>query len=351
MIHFVYAVPPPRVGRAATAFKLYRRLADVGVSLPYWYRYGWLPGIPKPLPAPGSITAHLSTYLRQYQPLRLYNLDEVGQIECSVDDIILGHPHPDTNTIIQRTFASAARCRMKALIFPMHHAMPAINQFALPLIEKADKVIGIMGPYWKDTLDQSLFAPWKDKIMSLDMAVDGTEYPYVKKRFNPPGRRGYLYIGSSSDRPEKGCDVLGKTMAYLQDVPKGWIGSGPDIPSMKRIATYASLTPEFVASLAEEYDFFVNMSLSDANPTTILEAMAWGFPVACTPESGYYKIPMVTTLSTTDLEKNAKLLLELQYAPEDRLRQLSFEGRCLVERQYSWDRFCSTVWRELKPYV
>jgi hypothetical protein len=303
------------------------------------------------LPAPGSITVHLSAYLGRHLPLRLYNLDEVGQIECGPDDIILGHPHPNPNTLISQTFASSSRCRMKALMFPMHHAMPAINQFSLSLIDKADKVIGIMGPYWKDTLDRSLFAPWKDKITSVDMAVDGNDYPFIKRTYNPPGQRGYLYIGSSSDRPEKGCDVLGMTMARLSGFRRGWIGGGPEITGMQRIAAYASLTPEYVASLADTYDFFVNTSLSDANPTTILEAMAWGFPVACTPESGYYNMPTITTLSTTDIDMNTRLLTELQYAPEERLRQISLEGRRLVETHYSWDRFCSTIWREISPYV
>lgn len=349
MIHFVYAVPPPQVGGAATAFKLYRCLADAGLPLPYWYRYGWVPGMPTPLPAPGSITTHLSAYLRQYQPLRLYHLDEVGEIDCGANDIILGHPHPDTNTVIQRTFALAPRCRMKALIFPMHHAMPAISQFTLPLIEKADKVFGIMGPFWRETIEQSHFAPWKDKITPLDMAVDVKEYPFLKKRYNPPGRRGYLYIGGN--RPEKGCAVFGATMKHLGNFPRGWIGGGSEIPDVPRLAPYANLTPTFVASLAEQFDFFINTSVSDANPTTILEAMAWGFPVACTPESGYHNMPIITTLSTTDIQGNVKKLLELQYAPEDRLQQIGLEGRRLVEMHYTWERFCTSVWRGLKPYA
>jgi glycosyltransferase involved in cell wall biosynthesis len=206
-----------------------------------------------------------------------------------------------------------------------------------------------MGPYWYNTLETSFLGRWKKKIVPLDMAVDAMQYPMLKQRFNPPGERGYFYIGSN--RPEKGCDILGQTMAELTDFTNGWIGPGPDIPHMQRIATHAELTSDFVSKLAEGFDFFVNTSISDANPTTILEAMAWGFPVACTPQSGYYNMPSVVTLSTTDIQANVKALLELQYRPEEELVQISLTNRQLVETRYTWIRFCDTVWRSLQGYI
>jgi glycosyltransferase involved in cell wall biosynthesis len=310
VIHFAYALPLLKTGTFTKLLSRYSHFGHGSTEFPHWYRYGWFPETPTPLPAPGSITMRLASYLRRRHPIRFYSLEETGDIDWESNDIILGHPHPDPSTIIQRAFSSSAPCKHKALIFPIHHAIPEINSFALPLLEQADQVFGIMGPYWNDTLDQSCFAPWKHKITSLDMAVDGDEYPYLKKRFNPPGRRGYFYIGSSSDRPEKGCDILEKTMAKLSRFPSGWIGGGRELSSMKRIATYASLTPSFMAALANQFDFFINTSISDANPTTILEAMAWGFPVACTPGSGYHKIPAITMLSSTPTSYSSFNLLQ-----------------------------------------
>lgn len=351
VIHFAYALPPLQSGILAKLLSRYSNMGNGSAAFPYWYRHGWFPETPTPLPAPGSITMRLSSYLRRRHPIRLYSLEETGHIAWKTNDIILGHPHPAPDTIIQHAFSSSVPCKHKALIFPIHHALPEINKFALPLLDQADQVFGIMGPYWKDTLSQSCFAPWEHKITSLDMAVDGIEYPYLKKKFNPPGQRGYFYIGSSSDRPEKGCDILEKTMAKLSRFPSGWIGGGRELSSIKRMATYASLTPAFVASLANQFDFFINTSISDANPTTILEAMAWGFPVACTPGSGYHNVPAITTLSSTDIQHNANILLDLQFAPEERLQEISREGRRLIETHYSWERFCSTVWNGLKPYT
>jgi glycosyltransferase involved in cell wall biosynthesis len=311
-VHFAYAIPR-RQYRPTRVFEKLRRLSEkVGGKLgiePAYRKQGITPRA-RPLRAPHSITFNFFHFLSQKVPTLLYDWSERVCPRVEADDIVIGHPHPDPQTVIQRLFRDDVKCRLKALMFPIHHGIPAINAYALPLMERADPVLGIMGQYWYDTLDDSQFAPWKSKIIRLDMAVDGDEYPLIKKSFNPPGRRGYLYIGA--DRPEKGIDVLTKTMAALSDFPRGCIGRGEDIPGMKRLAREVRLTPEYVSRLTHEYDFFVNTSVSDANPTTILEAMAWGFPVACTPQSGYYNMPSIITLSTADIEANVRALREFQ---------------------------------------
>ncbi len=302
-----------------------------------------------PMPAPYSITVNLHRYLAARHVVRLYDWRETGSIALHPDDILIGHPHPNTQTIVQQTLRSGAPCRLKALLFPIHHAMPEFNEYALPLLERADVVLGIMGPYWYDTMESSFLAQWKKKIVRLDLAVNAVEYPLVKRRFNAPGKRGYLYIGNN--RPEKGIEALSATLEGLEKYPRGWVGGGPDIPHATRIAGYRLLTPEFITGLAEQYDVFLNTSVSDANPATILEAMAWGFPVACTPESGYYNMPSIVPLSTTNIDANVATLEELQHAPEERLRELSRANRALVETQYTWEKFCGSVWSQLERFV
>jgi glycosyltransferase involved in cell wall biosynthesis len=340
-IHFVYVRPgteadrKPGIAGAAErlAREAKRRLTSNGV----------------PLPAPYSITENLHRYLAARANVKLYDLRDTGTIALQADDILLGHPHPDPETVMQKTLRAGAPCRLKALLFPIHHALPEINEYALPLLERADVVLGIMGRYWYDTLESSFLAQWKKKIVRLDLAVNAAEYPLLKTKFNAPGRRGYLYIGNH--RPEKGIEALSKTLEKLRAYPRGWVGGGEDIPHVPRIAGYRALTQGFVAGLAEDYDIFLNTSVSDANPATILEAMAWGFPVACTPQSGYYNMPSIVPLSTTEIDANVAALEELQHAPEARLRELSRANRALVETQYTWERFCATVWHSLEPYV
>ena len=348
-IHFVYAVPQAGrirgLGRALAGYgALARRLRR-----PPPYRDGWLPGLADPLAAPYSITVNLLRALRREARCKLYDWREAGGIEYGPDDIVLGHPHPDPDTPIQRAFASDRPCRAKVLLFPIHHALPAVNAYALPLLDRADRVLGIMGPYWYDTLAQSVFAPWRHKITRLDMAVDAAQYPWVKRRFNPPGRRGYLHIGYNV--PEKGPQVLAAAMAGLTEFRRGWIGAGEEIPHIPRLTPFAALTPAYVAGLASDYDVFVNTSVSDANPTTILEAMAWGFAVACTPQSGYYAMPTLSALSVDDARTNIAVLRGLQFAPSETLAEAAAANRRLVETHYTWERFCGTVRQTLAPFL
>lgn len=347
-IHFVYAVPNYQT-------PLWRRLLSryspalegiIPKGTPRW-RYGeveqW------PIHAPDSITAHLYDYLRQRCRVLLYDLRERIKPHVGPSDIVLGHPWMDPQTVIQRLVMERVDCRAKILIFPYHHGLPKYDEFAKPLVERCNKVIGITGSYWYDTMDQSPFALWKPKFHRVDMAVDVRHYPLVKTKFNPPGKRKYLFIGNDLDC--KGLHLLSRVMERLPEFECGWFGSGTDVAHIRHQANWAVFTPEFARQVAQEYDFYVHMGVSDANPTTILEAMAWGLPVACTPQSGYYNMPSISTLSAADIEASVATFLELQYAPQDALLNISATNRKLVETYYTWDRFCSTVWQVLKPYL
>jgi glycosyltransferase involved in cell wall biosynthesis len=308
-----------------------------------------MPFMRHPVGAPGSITANLYGHLQSRAPTLLYDWREQRRLDFAEGDILLGHPNPNPRTILQRAVLDSRRCRLKAVIFPIHHGIRALNEYALPLLERCDVAFGIMGDYWYASLDDSFLRPWKEKIIRLDMAIDATQYPWVKQSFNPPGRRGYLYIGSNL--PEKGPEVLSATMAGLSQFRRGWIGDGSDIAGLPRISGVRSLTPRFMSAIAKNYDIFVNTSVSDANPTTILEAMSWGFPIACTPQSGYWRMPGIVELSTTDIQTNVERLMELQYVEESHLLGLSEINRQLVTSKYTWTRFCSSVWDTLRCYV
>ena len=143
------------------------------------------------------------------------------------------------------------------------------------------------------------------------------------------------------------------------DIPKfGSDRSNPDLswwpqPCYSLFSITADLLPELrppmsfsgvaLETLAQECDVFLTMGVSDANLTTILEAMAWGFPVACTPQSGYHNVPVIRSLSTTEMEYNLSILDAFQNAPEEELMAHADEARRLVEQKYTFERFTNTV--------
>ena len=53
-----------------------------------------------------------------------------------------------------------------------------------------------------------------------------------------------------------------------------------------------------------------------------------------------------------EIQLYAALLLKFfNQALEERLRELSRANRALVETQYTWERFCGTVWKTVERYL
>jgi glycosyltransferase involved in cell wall biosynthesis len=287
-------------------------------------------------------------------PTYLYDLNEKVHCKFERNDFFIGHPHfphrEDFNGVTEMAIKSKIRPQKMALITPLHCNLEVktdhINKLFLDdvdrLLPSVDILFGIMGEYWWDKWDSSPYAHWKNKMIRLDMAVDLERYHRVKKKFNPPGKRGFLYIGNSSDA-RKGTDFLGRVMAQLPDYRKGWIGSGPEIPNVSRIATHASLTPEFMTKVAKDYDIFISPAIADPNPTTILESMSWGFPVACTPQSGYYENTYRKNIYLESLDKTLEVLLNLQYMDESELVFMADKAYDALSSDYSWEKFTSTI--------
>ena len=177
------------------------------------------------------------------------------------------------------------------------------------------------------------------------MAIDIKYYPRVKKVFNPPGKRGFLYIGIND--PVKGTDFLSKIFEILTNYRRGWIGYGGEIKNIPRISYFRRLTPDFMKTIAEKYDFFITTGIADANPTTILESMAWGFPVICTPQSGYHDSSYIKNIYYNDINKTIEILQYFQYVDEKELRHIADEARKVVKTRYTWRNFTEKVMNKI----
>jgi glycosyltransferase involved in cell wall biosynthesis len=349
-VHFVYTVPriglAPRTGKKAARFiqacgfdsRWIGRRTNLDTS-------GW------PDYSPVSITKHVYEALHRNFHTVLYDYQERGVIRGGAEDILIGHPDPAEPRSIWNRSCERGKFAARIAMFPIHHALADINAPIDRYIPKVDAIWGITGPYWYDTWGESAFAHWQPKITRLDMAIDVRQFPRVKKRFHPRGRRKFLFIGNAN--PCKGVHLLSILFGLAKDKDHKclWMGGSGDFPNLEIRRGFVVFTPAFVKDLAEECDFFITMGVSDANPTTILEAMAWGFPVCCTPQSGYYHMPEIESLSTTDMQHNLAVLERLQWATEEELVERADSARRLVESSYTWERFNHTVLTELKSIV
>lgn len=273
----------------------------------------------------------------------------------SSNTIIIGHPNYSAETPIRRLFQLPARA--KILMFPFHHSIPEINLPFDDLARQADAIISITGPVWFDTIEQTPFAHWQSKMTRLDMAIDANAYPFVKHKFNPPGQRQFAYIGC--DRPEKGVDLLAAIMAkspyhlHAYGVMDG-NSAFCRLPNV-HYHGWTDTNPQWATDLCNMVDGFLNPSRSDANATVILEACAWGLPVALSPGSGYYtdarNDDMFYGLNTNDPEGCANLLEYINRADEAGLLERSRRIRKIIEQKYNWQRFCDTVISVVKKFI
>ncbi len=302
--------------------------------------------------APETITNHLFRFFEKRLPVVYHDWLDQDAVEVRPDDLILGHPHYHASTALQRLFA-AGPCVARCLIFPFHHAIPRINEPFTPLVRQADKLFSITGEYWHRTLPYSALAEWGSKMTRVDMALDASRIPHLKRRFNPPGQRVLFYIGS--DLPEKGVNHLAH---LVRNTGCKLVYAGS---LNQNRAEFEGLNMEYWGNVALEgatlerivdtCDFFVNTSVSDANPTTILEMAALGLPVLCTPQSGYIRSDLVLNLSLEDDALNMALVNSLQNASEQELLARTQTARGIVEREYTWDRFCQTVAQGIEEYL
>ncbi len=185
-------------------------------------------------------------------------------------------------------------------------------------------------------------------MVRMDMAVNGDVYPFVRKSFNKQGQRQFAYMGS--DRPEKGLYLLAEVFrrCNYQLHTYGNIAYAPlvRLPNVHHHG-FATTVPLFGSQLCQRCDAFLNTSISDANPTTLLEASAWGLPAACTPQSGYYGDQrchdLFWGLNPADPEGIVNLLHHINSLSEDELMALTRHRRQVVEKHYSWKKFLNTI--------
>lgn len=346
-IHFVYSVP--------RSSRLLRRGVDKAITLsrvvPPLYRTGNDLMIPwrKPIRAPHSISYNLLHALKEHGQVRYYSLYEERTIKLRESDILIGVPAqepgtmpwqaPNEHTIMTRTLRANPGHKNSYIIMPYSNE-PHFVRWADELVRThGQKLLLLAGKIWFDRWNES---PWSnfpiEKKVRLDMGIDAEDYPTVKRRFNPKGKRGYLYIGHTSWY--KNISQLEKIAAAMPQHHFGHVGLGR-IKGWEQIADFADLDTHFMSKLADRYDCFVNVS-SDAQVTTVLEQMCFGFFVACTPESGY-DYPSLMPLSMTDTVHNVQQLTAFQDTDESVLLQTTAANRHIAETNHTWKQFSDAV--------
>lgn len=344
-VHFAYTTPFGNIiNRALNLF-----IRKINITPPL-YRYGNDLFIPwrKPIRSPHSISYNLLHRFKNFSKVKFYNFYEHTVCNIKGGDIFIGQPAPvlskiphekiDYNSVTYRTIKKYPS-KNNYIIMPYTHD-PLYSGWWSELYEMTDNIILICGDIWtKNWANSPFYNLGKKNILRMDMAIDLNDYPVVKRRFNPKGKRKFLYIGHTSWY--KNTKQLEQIADNYPDFEGGHIGRG-FIKGWKKISEFTDLTPEYMSKIADEYDIFVNTSSSDPNATTIIEQMSLGFAVACTKETGY-DYPSLFNLDIKDTKYNLEKLNEIQMTDEEKLLELGRENRKLVADKHNWQLFCDKI--------
>ena len=128
-------------------------------------------------------------------------------------DILIGHAHTNPFTIFRRSVNS--NLWGKRILIQPFNSDPKQMSHLYDLIPVCDEFIAICGNYWIKNLNKTIFKKWKKKITQIDLGIDRKNYPFIKKKFNKPGNRKFIYIGN-----DYAYNNFAKNTSYLNKISK-----------------------------------------------------------------------------------------------------------------------------------
>jgi glycosyltransferase involved in cell wall biosynthesis len=293
----------------------------------------------KNISAPDAIGRIVGRRLMERYKVFQYNWDDPGIIKPGLNDVLLGHPHPFSRTIFRRSLSQSGWRRMIAMS-PYSHGDIRLCAFLDSFIKKCDLYLAIAGNYWFSSIEVSPFAHWRPKMTQLDLAVDRADYPNIKTKFNVAGQRRFLYIGLKA--PVKNTGYLSEIAKSASDIQISWAGSGGSIEGVAPLG-YQDFSTDRGKQIIAAHDFMITVGKSDANPTTILESMAWGLIPVCTPQSGYIDNRGIINIPLGDAQAAIGVLRQLQEMPEVELKELQQGNWNALDAHFHWERFTRQI--------
>lgn len=292
---------------------------------------------------PDAVGIELEARFQANFEVKRYNYTSQGAISPSPGDILIGHPSYRKGHLFENSLRQSGWAKKIALC-PFSPGDPMQAAYLSRIITRVDWFAAITGPYWFSQLSNTLFAHFEKKIIHIDLAVNTRFFQPVKQTYSAPRSRSFLYIGHTS--PFKNTAYLGEIAAALPEAHFVHVGRG-NIPGFEKIGRidFQSKDGKKVINNA---DFLITAGDADANPTTILEAMAWGLIPICTAQSGYPATDSIINIPLNDVPRAINTLRPLLHEDPQTLLKMASINRHLLQTHYNWERFYEQILRLAK---
>ena len=207
------------------------------------------------------------------------------------------------------------------------------------LVPKCDLFISICGSYWFNRISTSPFKSWKSKMFQVDLGLERNQYPFIKKKINKKNKRKFIYIGN-----DYAYNNFAKNLIYLRELiykvgSKNFASAGNKQILDETHYGWLDFTKKSSIRKIEKYDFLLQTSKNDANPTTVLEAISWGLIPIITKGCGYTEFNKNIYLPSDNIKKAINSIQKLQKLDEKTLRRIQNHNIKILKNKFNWKIF------------
>lgn len=290
---------------------------------------------------PWAIGNNISLALKNNFLIKSYYWTSLEKINPRKGDILIGHCNPNPFTVFRRSIKNK-NWEKKILIQP-YNEDPKQMSHLYDVMKDCDYFLAICGEYWFKRIGRSKFRSWKKKMIQLDLGLHISQYPFIKNYFNKTNDRKFLYIGN-----DYAYNNFSKNLSYLKEISniigaKKFGSVGNKVIGKIKHYGWLNLQTKKSLEIIKKYDFLIQTSKHDANPSTVLEAMAWGIIPIITKECGYKKEKSIINIPLNNKHEVKRILNKFQVMSEDKLKELQRQNYDILKKFYNWNRFQATV--------
>ncbi len=291
---------------------------------------------------PWSIGNNVIKSLKKFFNIKTYLWTSLGKINPNKGDVLIGHCNSNPYTIFQRSLSN--KNWSKIILLQPYNEDPLQLSYLYNVVPKCDYFLAICGDYWFKRIPTSKFKKWKHKMIQVNLGINKNLYPFIKRKFNKIGKRKFLYIGN-----DYAYNNYAKNLPYLKKISKSLGQEQFATMGNKRvegIKHFGWLNFQNKKSLeaVKNFDFLIQTSTNDANPSTILEAISWGLIPVSTKQCGYVNENSIVNIPLNNVKKTKKILNNLIYFNDVKLKKMQTNNYNLLKRKYNWSIFQNIIY-------
>lgn len=289
-----------------------------------------------------ELSWNIAQFLGGKGEVHLGNMGDETPAAVTSDDVLIGHFGPWANkSFSPYIYAIAPWPGVTESWYQRWYKQPQCQE----CLRRAKTIFGLCGSHQLNLTEKDpILAGFRGKLSPINTGLDRAMYPFAKRDFNPPGKRGFYYLGNPYAEKNTGAmiEAAKKTGSRLILAD----GRCSDSGSITEIGWIENGNPDHWRRITEECDFCLGVPLIDCQPVWVLEGISRGFVPVVSPAAAFeceyaIRVPDPTELALVEM------MAMVQAVPDAELHIRQWECMRYLEEHHSWGRFCDQIWERI----